>query len=291
MVKALFAIVAAYVVAGAVAFAVGSAVPTDHPIWISFWADVAATLAVFAFSVAFRNSSFYDAYWSVAPIAIASYWLVSARSIGVDPTRQTLVLALVTAWGVRLTWNWARGWSGLGHEDWRYVDLQQKTGGAYWMVSFGGIHMMPTLLVFAGCLALYPSLSVGVRPFAPLDVLAAGVTGLAIWTEATADKQLLRFRRSKPGPGALLSTGLWSWSRHPNYLGEMGFWWGLWLFGVAADPGWWWTVIGPVSITVLFRFISLPMIENRMLERRPDFKAHQQRVSMVIPWPPKSARP
>ena len=290
MIRAFSAIVFAYLVAAAVAIAVGRAVPTDEPLWIAAWADVAATVAIFAFSILFRNSSFYDAYWSVAPIAIAFYWMASAQSIGVDPTRQTLVLTLVTAWGVRLTYNWARGWTGLGHEDWRYVDLQEKHGRSYWLVSFGGIHMMPTIQVFAGCLALYPALSVGVRPLGPLDLLATAVAGFAIWIEATADKQLLRFRRSQPGPGALLDTGLWSWSRHPNYFGEISFWWGLWLFGVAADPGWWWTVVGPIAITLLFRTVSLPMIETRMLERRPDFKAHQQRVSLLIPWPPKSRK-
>jgi steroid 5-alpha reductase family enzyme len=69
----------------------------------------------------------------------------------------------------------------------------------------------------------------------------------------------------------------------------MGFWWGLWLFGLAADPTWWWTIVGPVSITLMFRFVSLPMVETRMLERRPDYAAHTQTTSLVIPWPPKRA--
>jgi len=79
--------------------------------------------------------------------------------------------------------------------------------------------------------------------------------------------------------------GLWKFSRHPNYFGEMGFWWGLYLFGLAADPScWWWTIIGPLAITLMFRFISLPMIEKRMIERRPQFASHAQHTPLVIPW-------
>jgi len=197
------------------------------------------------------------------------------------------VLALVGWWAVRLTHNWARGWSGLGHEDWRYVDLRAASGGAYWLVSFVALHMMPTLQVFLGCLPLWPALAVGTHPFGVLDLLATLVTGGAIAIEQRADKELVAYRRSNPPRQAILASGLWAWSRHPNYFGEMGFWWGLWLFAVAADPAYWWTGIGALSITVMFRFASLPLIETRMRQRRPAFAAHQQRVSMVVPWPPR----
>ncbi|HKJ25551.1 MAG TPA: DUF1295 domain-containing protein [Myxococcota bacterium] len=279
-------IAVAYAAALAVAVVVGHRVDGDSPLWIAFWADVAATCVVFAFSVAFRNSSFYDAYWSVAPTAIVFYWLAGAAD-GVPALRQVVVSLLVVAWGVRLTANWARGWTGLDHEDWRYVDLQRKTGRLYWLVSFGGIHMMPTLWVFGGCLALYPALATGTGDFGALDAIAALVTGAAIALEFEADQQLRRFRTA-PGrsPEDVLDTGLWARSRHPNYLGEMGFWWGLWIFALAADPSWWWTAVGPLAITAMFRFASLPMIETRMLERRPErFAAYQRRTPMVLPWP------
>jgi steroid 5-alpha reductase family enzyme len=284
--KAFAAIAVAYLVAFWVAVVVGSNAPYEHPIAVAFVADVAATLAIFVFSFLFRNSSFYDAYWSVAPFAIGVYWMARAKSIGVDPTRQQLVLLLVAAWGARLTWNWARGWTGLGHEDWRYGMLAERTGRFYWVVSLAGIHMMPTVWVFLGCLPLYPALSVGVAPLGALDAVAFVVTASAIAIESVADKQLLRFRRAGPSADAVLDTGLWSWSRHPNYFGEMLFWWGLFLFGIAAAPHWWWTGVGALSITLMFRFVSLPMIETRMLERRPAFAAYQERVSLVVPWPP-----
>lgn len=283
MQRAAGAVFLAYAVALATAIVVAHAVPAERPLWIAAWGDVAATLVVFAFSFGFRNSSFYDAYWSLAPIAIAVYWISSAESIGVDPTRQTVVLLLVVWWGARLTWNWARGWGGLGHEDWRYVQLREQTGSAYWGVSLVGLHLMPTVFVFLGLLPLYAALSVGVRPWGLLDGMAVLVTGGSVLLEQTADRQLLRFRRSDPAPGSVLASGLWARSRHPNYLGEIGFWWGLFLFGLSARPGWWWTGIGALAITGMFRIVSLPLIETRMLERRPGYAEQQRRVPLLLP--------
>ena len=279
-------IIVAYAAGFVVGIVAAAALGWEHPIAVAFAADVAATVTVFAFSLAFGNSSFYDAYWSVAPIPIAFYWAGTAAP-GVDHARQIVVLALVCLWGVRLTYNWARGWGGLQHEDWRYVDLRGRTGAAYWLVSFVGLHMMPTVQVFLGCLSIYVAVAAGTRPFGVLDCIGMLVTGGAIWIEARADKQLVGFRRAQPPPDAILSSGLWAYSRHPNYFGEMSFWWGLYVFALAADPSYWWTIIGPAAITLLFRFASLPLIETRMLQRRPGFAAHQQRVSMVVPWFPR----
>ena len=145
--------------------------------------------------------------------------------------------------------------------------------------------MAPTLWVFLGMLPVYAVMAVGTVPFGPLDLVAFAVTLGSIWIEARADKQLVRFRASDPAPEEFLQSGLWRRSRHPNYFGEMGFWWGLWLFGVAANPAWWWTVIGPIAITLMFRFVSLPMIETRMAERRPAYAEFAKRSSMVVPWP------
>ncbi|RMF26240.1 MAG: DUF1295 domain-containing protein, partial [Bacteroidetes bacterium] len=235
------------------------------------------------------NTSFYDPYWSVLPIVIAGVLAVRGYTEGTyDGTRTLLVLGLVTFWGLRLTWNWARGWQGLHHIDWRYVDLERKTGRWFWLVSFSGLQLMPTVLVFLGCLALYPALTEAWHPLNWLDFVAAGWTLLAILIELVADNQLRAFKRSNPEPGTTLTRGLWRYSRHPNYFGEVAFWWGLYLFGLAANPQWWWTVVGPLAMTALFHFVSIPMIEKRHLERRKDYAEVLRRVPRWIPWFPKS---
>ena len=81
-----------------------------------------------------------------------------------------------------------------------------------------------------------------------------------------------------------MNRGLWALSRHPNYLGEILFWWGLYLFALASNPSFWWVVAGPLAITLMFIFASIPMIEKRMLKRRKDYQAYQEKVSMLVPW-------
>ena len=288
MLRAVLWVCAAYAVAGAVAFATAAVWPAEDALMTAARADVAATIAIFAFSVAFRNSSFYDAYWSVAPIAIVLYWWLGAET-AVPALRAALVLGLVGLWGVRLTWNWARGWTGLHHEDWRYVRLQEQTGAFYWPVSFLGIHMMPTVVVFLGCVPLYPALATGTEALSWVDGLAAAVTTAAIAIEAVSDQQLRHFVKTRTDASQLLSSGIWAWSRHPNYVGEILFWWGLFLFGLAASPGSWHLGLGALVITAMFRVVSLPMIETRMSERKPDYKAYAERTPLLVPRPPLSA--
>ncbi len=278
----------AYLIAGAVALVAGWLVRDHHPFWVAAIADLAATLVIFGYSYAYDNSSFYDPYWSVAPPLLALAWATHASAAGADSMRQVVVILLVALWALRLTWNWLRGWQGLQHEDWRYVDLRAKTGGAYWLVSFLGLHVFPTIVVLLGCLPLYAAVTAGGRPFGWLDVLAAAVTLGAVAIEATADEQLRAFRRRPDAAERTLSTGLWAWSRHPNYFGETSFWWGLCLFGLAAHPAWW-TAAGAVAITLMFVFVSIPMIDQRMLARRPDYAARMQTVPALVPRPPRTS--
>lgn len=286
--RAFLWIAVAYLAALVVALLAGIAFGDRHPIAVALAADVAATLVIFAFSFAFGNSSFYDAYWSVAPPPIALWFAVAPGSEGVFE-RQALAIGLVVLWAVRLTWNWARSWSGLAHEDWRYVDFQRKTGRLYWLVSLSGIHYFPTFIVFLGLLPLWPALATGTRPLGWLDVVAAAVTLAGVALELFADNALRRFRLSSPPPEAICERGLWAWSRHPNYLGEMLFWIGLALFSLAAAGFVWWCWIGAAAMVAMFLGASIPMKERRMLERRPTYAERQRRVSLLIPRPPKRA--
>ncbi len=276
----------AYILALGVAVGVGYAVREHHPIMVALVADIAGTLVIYGFSRTFRNASFYDPYWSMAPLAIALYWALWATSDGVVQARQIGVLALVFIWGLRLTHNWARGWRGLKHEDWRYADFRKRSKGWFWLVDLFAIELMPTMFVFLGCLSLYPALSTGNNGFGAVDGVAIAITAGAIAIEAAADEQLRRFARSRQ-TGQIMASGLWAYSRHPNYFGEITFWWGLFVFGVAADAGYWWTITGPLAITALFLLASIPMMEKRNLERRPAYNEHQTKVSLLIPWFPK----
>jgi steroid 5-alpha reductase family enzyme len=280
-------VVTAYFVAFLVGLLVGHTSGAADPLWIGLYADVAATIAVFAFSFAFNNSSFYDAFWSVVPIALVAYWITQAGQG--DPTRQALVMGGVTFWGVRLTSNWVTGWTGLDHEDWRYVDLRRQAGPLYWLVSLAGVHVFPTLMVFA-CLVSAQVAVTASGPIQSLDLLATLLVGIAVLLEATADRQLRAWRATGPAPEAYMDSGVWHYSRHPNYLGELLFWVGLWCFAMAADPTQWITVLGPLAMASMFRFISIPMMETRMVTKRPAYRDQIASTSMLFLWPP-SAKP
>ena len=120
--------------------------------------------------------------------------------------------------------------------------------------------------------------------FTIVDIAAMLVTGTAIAVEAIADLQLRRYLRSPHRPEDILATGLWSVCRHPNYLGEVLFWWGIFLFGVAADPHWAWSAIGALAITLLFVLVSVPWMDRRMLSRHPAWAAHMKRTPALLPW-------
>lgn len=254
----------------------------------TLYADLVATLIIFAFSVKYGNSSFYDAFWSVIPPLFVLYWALFSVSPDVDPVRQSMVMLLVWLWGIRLTANWASHWEGLSHEDWRYEPIREKAGKFSLLADFFGIHLFPTLIVFLACLPIYAAVCIGEKPLNWLDYVAFLVTAGAILIEAISDLQLHAFIKNKQ-PGQHLDTGLWKYSRHPNYFGQQFFWVGLMLFGLAAHPeGWMWIVPGAIAMGAMFAFISIPLMDERSLERRPEYAAYMKKTSAFILWPPKS---
>jgi len=246
-------------------------------------ADVAATIIVFVFSIVFNNSSVYDPYWSVAPPFIVVYLMTIFPES--NSPRQWIILVLVLFWSFRLTVNWLRGWTGLKHQDWRYTSIAEKTGKLYWPVSFLGIHFMPTVFVFLGCLPLWYVFSSS-EPLNVFDVVATLFTFSAILTEWIADEQLIKFRKNKSGNNYIKS-GLWSISRHPNYLGEISFWGGIFLF-VLSSSGFnqttgYWSVIGFISMVILFKFISIPLMEKRNITGKPGYQEYINKVPALLP--------
>jgi steroid 5-alpha reductase family enzyme len=278
----------AYVVAIAVGAAWLMWGPSTDRLWLdTLIADVLATLVVFAFSRAYRNSSFYDAYWSVIPPLLLLYWWSQAGP-DVDQLRCVLVAIVVLLWAVRLTGNWVYAFPGLHHEDWRYPMFRERGGRLEILVDLFAIHLIPTLQVFLGMVPVYVALT---RPGAGLTWLAlvAFVIGVAAVTlELVADVQMHRFAKTRR-PGEAMDRGLWAWSRHPNYFGEFSFWLALGLFGVAAAPAdAWWLQAGAALMLALFLGASIPMMEERSLARRPDYQQVIDRVSKFVPRPPRA---
>ena len=201
-----------------------------------------------------------------------------------------MLFAVLVLWAVRLTGNWLYAFPGLHHEDWRYGPMkEQARAKAGWLdpvVDLVGIHVIPTMQVFLGMLPVYVVTRAG-HDFGWLDVVAVVVGLAAVALETVADVQMHRFARTKQ-PGEVMDQGVWGWSRHPNYFGELGFWTSMALFGLAAGFHWW-ALLGVVAMLAMFLGASIPMMEQRSLERRPDYQRVVDRVSMFVPWPPRRA--
>lgn len=285
--KGIILQIIAYVIAIAVAIFVGYLCREMHTLLQVLYADIAATLVIFVIGRILKNSSFYDAYWSVAPAVIVSFYLFYPLMESADSIRVWLVFFLVQYWSWRLTHNFLRGWPGLHHQDWRYDNLKEKSGKFFPLVDLFGIQLFPTMMVYASCLPLYWIYTSEV-PFGALDIVAAVVTFTAVTIELVADNQLRDFVLHKKEKGSTLTSGIWAYSRHPNYFGEMLFWWGLFLFGLAASPeNWYYHIIGAIVISCLFVFISVPMIDERMMKRRKNYQEIKDSISGIIPWFPK----
>ena len=261
--------------------------PSTDTLWLdALIADLLATLVIFGFSRVHHNSSFYDAYWSVIPPLLLAYWWW--QSDGVDGARAWMLMTVVLLWAVRLTANWAYAWPGLHHEDWRYPLLRERAGRFDVLVDLFGIHVIPTLQVFLGCVPMYVVVTRSGRDVGLLDVVALLVGVGAVALALVADAQMHRFVRERQ-PGQVMDRGLWGWSRHPNYFGELTFWISVALFGLAAAPGeWWWIFVGVATMLAMFLGASIPMMEQRSRERRPQYQDVIDRVPMLVPRPPRS---
>ncbi len=265
--------------------------PDTAHLWLdALIADVLATLVIFGFSRFYGNSSFYDAYWSVIPPLLAIYWW-SESSLGLGDLRAWLVVGVIMLWAIRLTGNWIHTFPGLHHEDWRYPMLKEKAGSSApgeLLIDFFAIHLFPTLQVFLATVPAYLALTVTDRGVGIIDAVAVVVGIGAVALEFGADTQMHRFVRERTA-GQVMDQGLWSWSRHPNYFGELSFWVSIALFGLAASPGdFWWLFAGAVAMLAMFLGASIPMMEKRSLERRPEYQNVIDRVSKLLPRPPRS---
>jgi steroid 5-alpha reductase family enzyme len=192
----------------------------------------------------------------------------------------------VLIWSIRLTVNWIRRWKGIRDEDWRYVNFRKIFPRFYWLISFSGIHLLPTIVVFLACISVFPALVDKSGNLDLFDGLGTTISFIAILIETLSDEQLKRFLQNSKGQ-SFLRTGLWKYSRHPNYFGEVLFWIGIFLFSQGHESFYWWTLPGPIVMIALFHFISVPMIDKRMIARKPGYEQYFKETSGWIPWFPK----
>ena len=253
-------------------------------IWMNlFLADLAATFVIWVSSLLLNNASVYDPYWSIQPVVILPLLVLQVGKLNVS---SLLLCAMVILWGVRLTLNWISTFKGLHEQDWRYDQIKHQTGQFYPLVNLLGIQLMPTLIVFA-CIAPIVFVILQTPKFSVLILPGLLISLLGVILETVADHQMHDFRRSNPEKSTIIRVGLWKYSRHPNYLGEILMWWGAYLVCLAVSPSAWMLGLGAFLNTMLFLFISIPMAEKRLAKYKEGFKEYKRQTRMLLPFPKK----
>ncbi|AYG04735.1 DUF1295 domain-containing protein [Gryllotalpicola protaetiae] len=260
------------------------------PLHVDFWILIGVCALTWVLSLITREHSWVDRIWSIVPVA---YVWVFAASTGLGDGRLVLMAALVTLWGIRLTFNFARkGGYARGGEDYRWAYLRARMPRPLFEV-FNLLFIVCYQNVLLLLISL-PAYTAWRHPSAlnALDWVLAAAFLAALVGETVADQQQWSFQQWKKAERAagrdprprFLQTGLFGVSRHPNFFFEQSQWWLIFFFGcVAAGSLWQWTVIGPALLTVLF-IGSTRMTEQISRERYPEYADYQARVSALVPW-------
>ena len=271
-------IVMIYIIAVSIGVVFYCAFPALHLFMRILIGDVCATVFVFLAGVVLQNASVYDPYWSVAPVAV--FTGVAADSGGTD-TGVILLLIAVWYWGVRLTLNWSHTFKNLATQDWRYSIYKNKYPRSFQAISFFGINMFPTVVVY---LCMLPGIAF-IRENAcnSLTLIGFLVCTGATTLQLIADIQMHRFRHRNSGSNRIIRSGLWKHSRHPNYLGEILMWWGVLIIMLSYTPHRWILGIGPLANTLMFLFVSIPMADKRNRALRPGFDEYVRETNNLLP--------
>jgi steroid 5-alpha reductase family enzyme len=233
-------------------------------------------------SIPLRDASIADIAWGLAFVAIAIAALVAGDAGG---GRGVLIALLVVVWGLRLA-----GWIAYRHdgEDPRYAAMRERHGDEFVRRSLWSVFGLQALIAWI----VSAPIQVAATDGSPetLGILAwagfaAFFVGLAF--EGIADAQLERFKRNPLNEGAVLASGLWRYSRHPNYFGDACVWWGIWLIALETGSAWW-TAIGPALMTfLLLRVSGVALTERTIAERRPGYAEYARSTSAFVPRRPR----
>ena len=244
----------------------------------------AAMCTLWILSLVMRNASIVDIAWGPAFVAVA--WRMYCPAS--HTTLRSLLVALVTTWGLRLGAYLAWRNAGAG-EDRRYRAMRTVPGRNFIWWSLVFVFAMQAALVLIVSLPIHSAMARdNVQPatWLALPGVIAWVVGM--FFESVGDWQLARFRADPAGKNAVMDRGLWRYTRHPNYFGDFAVWWGIYLVALACGAAWW-TFVGPLAMSVLLMRVSgVTLLESTIGERRPGYDAYVRRTSAFFPRAPRA---
>lgn len=238
-------------------------------------------------SLAIKNASIVDIFWGTGFVLVS--WITFLQHAENAAPRALLLLGLVTVWGLRLSLyilsrNLPKG------EDFRYAKWRQEHGKTWWWRSFFQVFLLQGVLMLIIATPLIVALSqVEQLPLGWLDVTAGLLWLVGFIFEAGGDWQLARFKSNPANKGRLLTSGLWRYTRHPNYFGDAAQWWAFYLFALLA--GGWWTIFSPLIMSLLLRNVSgVALLEKTLVDSKPGYRQYVESTNAFIPWLPRQSK-
>ncbi len=240
--------------------------------------------ALFVLALIRKRNDIADVGWGLGFILVD---LVSLWISGNVTPRKVLILVLVVLWGLRLAIH--IGMRNRGKkEDYRYKQWREDWGDSWIIRSYLQVFLLQGLFMLLITFPIMLSNTYDVRPLGLLDVLGVLVWAIGFFFEAVGDYQLTQFVRNAANRGKIMRYGLWRYTRHPNYFGEVTQWWGVFLI-VLSVPNAWMGIIGPLTISFLILKVSgIPLLEKQF-EGKPEWEEYKSRTSVFFPWFPKAA--
>lgn len=239
--------------------------------------------ALWLVSLALKNSSIVDIFWGTGFVIVS--WVTFGLTEGYE-LRRWLLNLLVTVWGLRLSlhilWrNWGKP------EDFRYQVWRMEAGAAWWWRSYFKVFLLQGVILW---IVATPLLAVQLNPqparLVWLDIAAAALWLVGFFFEAVGDWQLARFKANPANRGRVLQSGVWRYTRHPNYFGDATQWWAYYLFALAG--GGWWTIFSPILMTfLLMRVSGVTLLEKSLKDEKPGYREYVETTSEFFPWFPR----
>ena len=249
----------------------------------SLFVIVASMFLLWVLSVLKKNASIVDIFWGFGFVIVAWASAFNADRVSV---LGKVVLALVSFWGLRLSI-----YLGIRNhgkpEDFRYVAMRKHYGPKFPIISLFTVFMLQGAIMMVVSLPVQIALSDATTSLSVLSYVGIALFALGIFFEAVGDWQLAQFKRDPQNVGQVMQTGLWKYTRHPNYFGDACVWWGLALIAAETGTGAW-GIIGAVVMTVLLRRVSgVTLLEKSLKKRREGYEEYIRRTSPFVPRPPK----
>ena len=247
---------------------------------IIFICNVISTIVIWIIGVIINTASIYDPYWSVQTPVIFICLLIKYGNLNVG---NLIYLELILFWAIRLTYNYTKTFHDISYIDWRYKQIKEKTGKLYQVVNLLGICLVPTIIVYGASIPsfLFVMDNLGLEY---IQIIGYVIIFASVCIEMKADIDIHEFKKIRNDRSEIIQIGLWKYSRHPNYFGEICFWYGVAMVYIFCDfTKNWYYIFGAVADNALFLGISIPLAEKNLRTYKDGYDEYKKHTSMLIP--------